>query len=527
MMAITTFFRNIVGGLSECEDSHASQVRCESPEPTAVSAPRGEVCGIVSIWCTGWLCCPLAPLLLAGLLSVSGCASRTPSEPLPVQPAPEFSPSGRASVPDLWWKAFNDQPLNQRIDRALSENFSLTAAWERILQARAIARQQRSTLFPQLDGFVGAAISDGSEFEESMLSLGLAASYEVDVWGRIQSAVEAERLRATATAADYRAVAISLSAEVALAWYQLAEARQQIELIESQIETNETVLQVLERRFAVGQSGSADVLRQRQLVEATREQATVEQALVEIREHQLGVLEGRPPQTVTNVPVSGLPDMPPLPATGLPAELLQRRPDVVSALLQLRAADEDVASAVSDQYPRINLTASLETVAEDPSRLFRDWLASIAGQLVAPLFDAGGRRAEVERTIAFRRQLLAEYGQIVLDAFREVEDALAQEAYEAIRISSLEHQLDLARSTYRQLRLRYLNGAADYIEVLTALREQQALERSLLSARLDRLQFRIALYRALAGGFATPREGGDDILDTGPEEYLKGESVGE
>jgi NodT family efflux transporter outer membrane factor (OMF) lipoprotein len=369
-------------------------------------------------------------------------------------------------------------------------------------------------LFPQLDGFAGVEQFEGDDVDDgTFVFLGLSASYEVDLWGRIESSVEAEQLRAAATQADYQTAAISLSAEVALTWYQLATARLQLKLIESQLETNLKVLDVLEKRFAVGQSGSADVLRQRQLAESSREQIVVAQSAIAVLEHQLAVLEGRPPQAKMDLPFPALPALPDTPATGLPAELLQRRPDVLAAFLQLEAADKEVAAAVSDQYPRINLSASLLTSAQSASDLFSAWLLSLAGQVTAPLFDGGQRRAEVERTVAVRRQRLAEYGQTVLVAFREVEDSLVLEQDQIERIRILEQQLVLANSTYQQLRNQYLNGAADFLDVLAALREQQQIERSLLTAKLDRVAFRIALYRALAGGFQTPREATEMISD--------------
>ncbi len=445
--------------------------------------------------------------LLAAAVMPPACAVPEPRPPLPLRSAPPLSPAGTAALPDRWWTAFGDAHLDERVDGALAGNFSLAAAWERLRQAEALTRQARAPLYPRLDGVASAERSGGTNVGDSTrFALGLEASYEVDLWGRIRSIVDAERLRAVATAADYRAAAISLSAEVALAWYQLAEALQQLDLIASQIETNRTVLEVLEKRFAVGQSGSADVLRQRQLVEATREQAVVFGARVEVLEHRLAVLEGRAPQGALGLPPAHLPAVPAPPATGLPSELLERRPDVQGALARLQASDADVAAAVRDQYPRIDLAAAATTTGDDPADLFEHWLGALAGGLVAPLFDAGLREAEVERTVAARRERLAEYGQTVLVAFREVEDALAQETQQLRRISSLRDQLALAVSTYGQLRNQYLNGASDFIDLLAALREQQALERSLLTAELDRVALRIALYRSLAGGFGTPLE---------------------
>lgn len=446
-------------------------------------------------------------MLNVALLALGGCQASSTPDTLPLADAPAFSSSGQSVVADNWWRAFEDESLNERIDLALRNNYDLLAAWERLSAAQALARREQAARSIELDGTAGVDRRGGSAVrDETQWALGLAASYEVDLWGGIESRAQAERLRASASEADYHTAAISLSSSVALTWYQIAEARQQLQLIDSQVQTNRTVLELLEARFAIGQLDSADVLRQRQLVEATREQWVVAGSRLAVLEHQLAVLEGRAPQQRVELPEVLLPEVPTTPATGLPAELLQRRPDVRSAYLRLQAADQDIASAVSERYPRLNLTASLGTIAERPEDLFRQWVGTIAGQLIAPLLDGGQRDAEVQRTEALRRQRLAEYATQVLGAFAETENALAQERYQLLRIESLQAQLQLARQTYQQLRNQYLNGAADYISVLTAIREQQQLERDLLSARLEHVTQRIGLYRALAGGFETPRE---------------------
>ncbi len=446
----------------------------------------------------------LAWLLLIG---AAGCASPEKRSELPLQSAPPFSETGDAAPAERWWTAFDDIALNAQVDRALEDSFTLSAAWERLRAAKAVAEREASELWPDLDGVGDVTFEDGGDDDEqTQLRLGLEASYEIDLWGRIESRVQAERFRASATRADYQAAALSLTAEVARTWYQLAEAALQLALIERQIETNRTVLELLESRFAAGQVRSADVLRQRQLLEQTREQAIAARSRREVLEHQLAILQGRPPQAQARTGDPTLPALPPRPATGLPGDLVQRRPDVRQAYRLLRAADEDLAAAISNQYPRLNLTASISTAYEHPEDMFREWLASIAGQFVAPLFDAGQRSAEVERTAAVTRQRLAEYGQAVVRAFGEVEDALARERNQLDRIDSLDRQLALARQTYQQLRTQYLNGVTDYIAVLDALREEQRLQRALLAARLDAVEFRIALYRALAGCFETPRE---------------------
>jgi outer membrane protein TolC len=257
------------------------------------------------------------------------------------------------------------------------------------------------------------------------------------------------------------------------------------------------------------------VLRQRQLVEATREQAVIVQARIEVLEHRLAVLQGAAAQEVSYDVGTALPTLPPLPSTGLPSELLNRRPDVRRDYLALQAADRDVASAVSAQYPRLNLSASVITAAESPENLFREWIASVAGQLIGPIVDGGQRRAEVDRNRAVVLQRFGEYAETVLTAYREVEDALSSERYQLERMKLLQAQLDLAHQNSIQLREQYLIREVDYLDVLSAITEEQRLQRATLSARLELLLIRISLYLALAGDFESYLEG--RYIDCVPE----------
>jgi NodT family efflux transporter outer membrane factor (OMF) lipoprotein len=435
----------------------------------------------------------------------SGCSVRTAPLPPTIEPPPSFSTTGGASLAERWWTAFDDPELDRLVARALDANLDVESAWQRLRQARAVVAREGAQLYPELDGTFDATTREPGP-PESELRFGLAASYEVDLWGRIRSSVDAERFRALATLADYQTVALSVSAEVARTWYELVEARSQSTLLAEQVETNETVLRLLRARFGSGQIRAVDILRQKQLVEATRERLIQAETRVEVLENLLAVLLGRAPQEGVDTLVGDLPELPPLPDTGLPAELVQRRPDVRRAFELLQAADRDLAAAISNRYPRLSLSASLSTSDAGADELFDDWMRSLAGNLLAPLFDGGRRRAEVDRNEALRAQRLYEYGQATLVAFREVEDALIQEAKQLERIESLREQVDLASRAYEQLQIEFFNGLADYIDVLTALTEQQQLRRDLIAARRDLLEFRIALYRALAGAVPSGRE---------------------
>jgi NodT family efflux transporter outer membrane factor (OMF) lipoprotein len=446
--------------------------------------------------------------LLLAALALAGCAAGRAPADLPLRDVEPFRGEGSEEVPDRWWTAFGDAALEREVARALDDNFSLLAAWERLREAEALARRTRADRRPDVAAVAGGRYVDDdfTGTDETLADAGLEASWEIDLWGRIGALAEADSLRASASLEDYRTAALSLSAEVATTWYRLAEARLQQEVLDEQIETNETVLELQRVRFGAGQIRSADVLRQQGLVEATRAQRIDNLARVAVLRHRLAVLQGRPPQEADGAPDARLAELPPLPATGLPADLVRRRPDVRAAQLRVQAADRETAAALAARYPRLTLSGNVTTTDAGARSLFSNWISSLAAGLVAPLIDGGERRAEVERTRAVAGQRLAEYGDVVLASFREVEDALASERLQREKLENLDTRVGLARKTYQQLRIQYLNGVIDYLGVLAALTAEQALVRDRLAARLELLEFRIALYRALAGGFETARE---------------------
>jgi len=452
------------------------------------------------------------------LLVIVGCADRNVRGPLPtLEPSPDFSELGNTTVPNRWWTAFEDPQLDFHVDNGIGKNYSIQAAAFRVRSARAVARREASDFWPDIDGILGFNNNAGPGENGQTYNLGLNANYTVDLWGEIESRVEAQRLRADATCWDYHAVSLALSAEITSVWFSLIEAHAQAELLKVQIKTNRTGLELQEKRFGLGFVRSADVLRQRQLLESTLEQAVVIESQISVLEHQLAVLLGQMPQSASFEPGTSFPDLPPLPVTGLPSELLLRRPDIQRNYYALLAADRDLASAISDQFPRLNLSGTLQNISEHPEDLLRDWFLSLGGQLIAPLFDGGQRKAEVNRTDAVKYELFSLYAQSVLVAYQEVEDALVQEKFQHQRIEHLEEQVKLAGQASNQLREQYLIGDAQYLDVLNAITGQQSLQRQLLSAQLELRLIRVSLYLALAGNIdPNTTEEGFTVSDVQP-----------
>lgn len=406
---------------------------------------------------------------------------------------------GQYPVADRWWQLFQDAHLDALVVQAFDSNPGLKASYQRLRQARAVADRQGASRLPGLNADVGFQRQATRELDSEHFSVSTSASYELDLWGRISALSEGAARRAAATEEDYWAAGVSLSSEVATAWFQLVEQRAQHALASTQLDTNRHILTMLETRFGTGQSQSADVLRQRQLVTVSLERLNSVAGEIELLTHQLMVLIGQVPGQGALPERGELPALPLLPETGVPAALLQRRPDLKKAWQLIEAADRDLAAALANRFPRFSLTASVRSEAGSTDNLFDDWLASLAGNLLVPLFDGGERRAEVRRTRAVLAESLQTYRQTVLSAIREVEAALIREQQLRSQLQSLEDQIQLADTTYRLLQQQYLHGAVGYIDVLSALQGIQDLQRTRLTSQQRLLVNRVTLYRALAG----------------------------
>ena len=439
------------------------------------------------------------------LIGIAGCSNEMKIPDSPVLLPDKFSKTGNGILPDKWWYSFDDRQLNELIEESLSNNFSIRSAWDRLTQAQQIAVKTGASLLPEIDYKAGAKRTrqetGNLKTYSSDYSVGLVLSYEIDFWGRIKSSQQAALLDAEATQEDIYAAAITLSSNVAKTWYQLAETKQKENILSKQLGTNMNVLEIITSQFSKGQVGASDVYRQKQLVESTRGQLIQTQETIVLLQHQLSVLIGRRPDVWWPDDNIELVDLPAFPKTGLPVSTIQNRPDVIKALRNIQASDMRVAIAVVDQYPTISISSNLETSSNKIHDLFDDWLANLAGNALGPVFDAGLRKAEVRRTKAVLSEKINDYGQVILNAIQETEDAITQETYQKQYIDSLKEQLKLAEYVYERTQKNYIKGQVDYLRVLESLVSQQNLEISVLNSKRLLIDRRIDLYKAIAGSW--------------------------
>lgn len=438
------------------------------------------------------------------LVLIQACA--VPIEEIaPPTTVPEaFSQTGKAPLQEHWWLAFNDPQLNQLIDLALSNNFNLLSTFNRLQQAEAIAIKQSADLIPSISAAFGGAQAYSNLGDSSQFALGLNASYEVDLWGRLRAQKHAAELDVRVAEENLNTAAISLSSEVAIAWYRLVAQRSQLELLAQQIKTNQDNVEITLSRFAGAQATAADLFQQQQTLEASIGDQNNVLAAIKVLEYQLAILTGNTPGMFTLADNQQLPDLPPQPQTGLGSELIQRRPDLRLAYFRIQAADQRTASAIADRFPKLSLSANIDTTAPNLQSLFNNWIATLAGNLILPIVDGGRRVAEVERNRAVAAESLNNYATTIQQAIKEVEDALIQEKQQQQLINSLNIQYSFSQKANQQIRLRYMYGAIDFLRVLTTQINQQTLERSRISAKLQLIEYRIQLYRSLAGSWPLP-----------------------
>ncbi|OLU22416.1 transporter [Pseudomonas sp. PA15(2017)] len=442
---------------------------------------------------------------LCSALLLSGCSHNTerPDE-LPAVPSQWRHAQAGEPVTDTWWRGFASTELDALIDEALRNNQDLAAAAARLRQAEAATRAAGAPLLPRLDGNLsgnregrlgGNADSSGNRY-----SGGLAASYEVDLWGRLAADYDATRAELDASRFDRDALRLSLTATLVETWLRQVALDELLRLADLNLSNAERVLATVQARANAGAATPLEVAQQRGLAaEQRRHREELRQQADDVRS-KLAVLLGQgEPAAQSSTSLSRL-QAPSLDAR-LPADLLLRRPDLARAEAQLSAANANLRVARAALLPRLNLSVGANNAVGSLNRIFADPVYSLAAALTAPIFDGGALAAERDRSAARREELLANYRQTIIEAFADVQVALnAGSGVEA----QWRAQEDVKTQAERALQIaerRYQAGADDLLNLLDAQRTLYAAEDQSVLLRLARLQSGVALARALGGGW--------------------------
>lgn len=460
---------------------------------------------------------PPAWVLPPVLALLAGCAAPPPTDLVAVVDVPPQWRSPAVSEAALndrpWGELFRSPELDALIEQALAANSDLLIALERVEQARAQYSIARSYLWPtvgaQLDYAKArqpAAIgSSNVTVESSRLGL-FVPTWEIDLWGRLRAASEAQRRTLLAAEQTQHAITASLIGAVARSYLRLLDLDNQAMVAQRQVEARRESLRVVRARHGAGVVAGSDLrtaesnLAQAQaaLAEIERQRTTAENAL--------SLLLGRNPGPVQRGGAAPTMQQPPLLPAGLPSQLLARRPDVLAAEQAVRASEADVEAARRAYFPTISLTAFLGFASPALSALFdsgRDaW--SVAPSITAPIFTAGRLTANVEAAQAQQRIAVEQYRQTVRAAFKEVDDALVAYRRNVEQRDALQQAVTANRERARLADLRYRSGVTIYLEVLIAQQDVFESELRLSQSARDVYEAVVDLYVALGGGWQPP-----------------------
>jgi NodT family efflux transporter outer membrane factor (OMF) lipoprotein len=405
-----------------------------------------------------------------------------------------------AALRGRWWEMFGDPQLNALIEQVSVSNQTIAQAEARFRGARAAVREVRAGLFPAVTAGASVTSRRGTA---TTYQVPIDISYEADVWGRVRRGIEANVAEAQATAADLESIRLSLQTELAIDYFQIHGLDEQKQLLDTTVAAYERALQITVNRHDQGVASGADVAQAQTQLETTRAQAIdlgVNRAALE---HAIAILTGRAPAELT-IPPATLAAAPPEIPVALPAELLERRPDIAAAERRVAAANAQIGVATTAYFPSLGLSASGGFESSTLAGLFslpnRFW--SLGHALLATVFDGGRRRALTAESEAAYDESVAVYRETVLTTFQNVEDNLAalrilaqEAAQQAAATAAAERSLTLARS-------RYAGGITSYLEVITAQNAALANQRTAVDLRVRRMTASVNLIKALGGGWS-------------------------
>ncbi|MDR2014727.1 MAG: efflux transporter outer membrane subunit [Azoarcus sp.] len=415
-----------------------------------------------------------------------------------------------AAMPSAdWWRGFGSSSLDSLIAEALEGNPDLRAQGERVIQAELALRVANASLFPTLNlsGNSSRSYNDGGSSGNSVdrksTALNLAASYEVDLWGRVSASITSGKASLAASRHDYESASLSLAASVATAWFQHLASVERLRIAQENLAIAERVFKVVEARYRNGATSALDLSRQTTTVLSQR--AQIDPLEVQARQTRmaLDILRGRAPSPTSDESLDALAGLA-IPAinAGLPSELLLRRPDIAGAEARLAAAAANVGAARAELFPRITLsggggltTDALFSLAHPAS------VVQLSAAILQTIFDGGRLRAQVETARSRERELLETYRKTILSALQEVEVSLSNAARDARQEEAQTQILAEAERGLRLAELRYGTGADDLLSVLDAQRTRFAVQDQLAQLRLARLTGAVNLFKALGGGW--------------------------
>lgn len=459
-------------------------------------------------------------------LLTSGCMVgpdyKNPTSVMPEKWSGETADQTKAVDLTRWWTKFNDKTLDSLIERAFTGNLDLAMARSRIQQARYTLGMTESGLYPTVDADGGVPTSqNGSTPVTTAYSLGAAASWEIDVFGGVRREVQASLADYHKAQADKVAVQVALSAEVAQDYFLYRCIQAEIRITQSNLEAQKGTLEYTRKREDVGFSAPLDLVRALADVQSTTAELPALERDLEQTRHALEYLLGLPSGALAKelsaeAPLVDLEQF--LPSTGVPAALVQRRPDIIVAQYKIAAATARIGAAEADFYPHFYITGDINYSAASPNQMFaaaaRTW--QVGPTVTWNLFSAGKTVYNVKLQKAITAEAGLSWNAVVLNAIKEVEDSLVGISKEKVRLQTLGELVKSNRKAFEWSSTLYKEGEIEFLDLLVAQRSMLSSEQSEVLSRKDLIFYVIDLYRSLGGGWTQDDLTKDAVPKDGP-----------
>jgi outer membrane protein, multidrug efflux system len=412
-----------------------------------------------------------------------------------------------------WWEIFNDPTLDTLVITALQQNKNVNIAISRIEEARANLGFTEADIYPRFDiqgeakrgNYAGSGIQLDSETNGFFIAP--VVNWEIDFWGKFRRANESAQAQYLASEFSLRKIQISLISEVVSTYFLLLDYRERLKISERTLESRMESLRIIQERFDKGIVPEIDLNQAQIQKEIAATTVPLYKRLAVQTENSLSIILGKLPASIKSGEGLENRDIPPDIPTGLPSQLLVRRPDIAESEYLLQSQNAQIGVAVAKMFPAISLTGLFGLASDDLSTLtVGDPAWSISGTLLGPLFNFGKNTSRVEVEEAKTQQVLYQYEFTVINAFREVEDALIDVETYKEQLASLTRQYLAAKNAEKLSRMRYDLGVTSYLEVLESERTLFSAELQLSEIRQSTFNSYIRLYKALGGGWISKEE---------------------
>ena len=442
-------------------------------------------------------------ILLLPTLFLSACTQTSDLTIDNIEHTNPFIKQGDSKLDISWWHSFNNDELSQFVSRGLKDNLSLKAQDLRLKNSAINANIAEADFYPSLNvnSSASSRFGDSNDIGDiENASFGLSSSWELDLWGGIASAENKVIWEYKAQEALYRARANLVAGNITNAWLSLVTELQKKSVLASQFQRTQDALTIIHRRFSMGKNSVTNIWQQQNLLKSIEVQQEKNIAVLYINQQVLALWLGITTDNLTTIDLTVLPALPELPAMGIPMDMLKYRPDIEQAFAKIQAANEHLAVAITNQYPRLTLRANYSTSKTSVKDLLDDWSGNLIASLTLPIFDAGVKKSIVEQRKLSLRALVLDYQQVWLEAIAKVNQVLVNETQLSKVAKNLVSQLDLAQRTEKLTTIKYLNGKTNYLNLLKAQESILLLERQIIDANKKVMLNRVLLYRELSHG---------------------------